>query len=406
MNASSTLTLPRRFFVLGFLCCWASFSLYAQSKEAFTAKVPLRIEMGLMFADVIIDGETYNFLIDTGAPLVLSPELAEKVGFKSAFTGTMGSSNSLRGSSQMGTIPKEIELGGLKFSGLRVYVTDYNANTQLIRCLDFDGIIGASMMNNSIWHFDYDQSQLLITNQLKNVPKINEAWKTKMKKVGSSKKPHINVKLGPRKVRRVLFDTGYSGFFDLPHFNYQKDRQSGKIRADYPVLAGYGTMSEGAFGAEDTTGFFVEAPSLTIGKELMQEPIFEMSHTKSFKIGSEYLMGRLVTFDFMREKLYVFEKENSYVPLDSQGYLLSVTLENSTIQIAALFGEMLMQEELQIGDQVMAVGDRSFDSAQACEDILWFRNQLEERTEPLQLTINRNGEIRQVTLIKRSLFED
>ena len=43
-------------------------------------KVPVRVSRNVFFVDVEIEGETYNFLFDSGAPMVISPEIMEKHG--------------------------------------------------------------------------------------------------------------------------------------------------------------------------------------------------------------------------------------------------------------------------------------------------------------------------------------
>lgn len=359
-----------------------------------------------MFTDVVISGETYNFLIDTGAPFVLSPELAKKVGFRSTQKLAVGSSNNLTGVAQFGNISAKVELGGLKFSGFQVLVVDYNANTSVIRCLDMDGIIGANFMDDAIWHFDYDQKQVLITNSLESVPRIKNAWKTKMKKVGIARKPFIAARVNNGKRGRVLFDTGYSGFFDLPYLSYYRALQKGKLPDNLRVLEGYGSMAEGVFGAEDTTGFFIESPWLTIGKERMRAPIFEMSHMDNIKVGSAYLKGRLVTFDFLGSKLYVYEKSTSYVPVNERHYLIRPRLEGGSIRVGALYGHLQDSGELELGDLLVSVNGRQLSDYDPCEALMWLRMLLLEGTEPIDVQIERNGELHRIRLEKHPIFID
>lgn len=380
--------------------------LSAQSGDDYTTTIPVRIVQGLMFADVVIDGETFNFLIDTGAPFVLSPEVADRLDFDQKSSTSIGSSNNRRGTGRIGTIPHKVELGGLKFSGFQVLVVDYNANTELIRCLDFDGILGANFMEGSIWHFNYDEQKVLITNELKNVPRIRDTWRTKMREEGFGNSPHIPAGVNNGKKGYILFDTGYSGFFDLPYRSYYKAVRAGKPLKGFKKLKGFGTMSEGVFGAEDTTGYYLQTPTITIGKEVIKQPTFEMSHSDDTKVGVFYMKGRLVTFDFKDEKFYVYEKEAPFYSTNISEYMLTFALDNGTIRIGTLYGSLLDEGELQVGDYLVSVDQKQVKEMDSCETIMWLRTQLRERQTPMEIQVERNGRLIDYTLRRKPVFQE
>ena len=371
--------------------------------EPFIRTIPIRIEQELMFTDVTIEGEVYNFLIDTGAPFVFSPELAEKLNFRPKQVAVVGSSNTRSGSARLGTFKKDVEVGGLKFSNFKALVMDYDANTQVIRCLGFDGIIGANFMSGAVWQIDYDNNEITITNQLRKLPKVKESWSIKMEKRGFNKSPYIAVKVNEGKSTRVLFDSGFAGFFDLPYSAYSNALKSGRITDEMRVLEGRGIMGEGAFGADDTTGYYMQVPRLIIGKETISRPDFIVSHTRNSKVGVEYLKGRLVTLDFPRKRFYVYEKEDKYIPISLESFLFGTSMIDGELRVTAIFENETTEQPLQMGDVILEVDDKVIAEMDECDALIFMRNQISHATS-MELKVKREEEIINLKLTKSLIF--
>lgn len=384
---------------------WFGNSTGTDTAEPFTRTISVRIEQNLMFTDVMIEGETYNFLIDTGAPFVLSPELARKLRFRPSKTMTIRSSNSKRGKAKVGTFRKKVEVGGLKFSNFKAMVLDYNANTDVIRCLGFDGIIGANFMNGVTWQVDYDAMKITITNRPRQLPDIDKGWSVKMDKRGFNNSPYIPAKVNRGDYAEILFDTGFSGFFDLGYKSYDNAVKSGKLDERIKIVEGRGIMSEGAFGAVDTTGYYIQVPQLIIGKETVFKPEFRMGHGTSAKVGAEYLKGRLVTFDFPGSRLYVYEKENSYLPVSRTSYLFAMTPERGSMFVSSVYGKLLESGELNLGDEVISIDGEVLSEMGECEAQNFVRNRL-ARQEPMNLRAKRDGKEFFIKIYKSQIFSD
>jgi len=371
----------------------------------FTHTIDIRIEEGLMFTDVTIDGEIYNFLIDTGAPFVLSVELAEKLDFRTNRVTVVRSSNSKSSIGRIGTMKREVVLGGLKFKNFKVLVIDYNANTQMISCLGFDGIIGANFMNKTIWHIDYDNKKITITNRLKKLPNMDNAWYVKMEKRGLNKSPYIPVKVNQGEFGYVLFDTGFTGFFDLNYSYYSIALKAGKVDERIKVLEGRGLMSEGAFGAVDTTGYYVQVPELIIGREKVEKPVFSLDHTAKAKVGAEYLKGRLVTLDFPRKRFYVFEKDNRYTPKDEQSFLFGAVFNEGVMTVSYTFGKLQQSGVLRIGDVLVSIDGKTLSEMEECEALTFVRNLLREE-DALDIVASRGEKEFDIKVTKSLIFSN
>ena len=52
----------------------------------FNTEIEFEIKIGLVIVPVIINGENYNFLLDTEAPFSISEKLQNKLGYKNRYT--------------------------------------------------------------------------------------------------------------------------------------------------------------------------------------------------------------------------------------------------------------------------------------------------------------------------------
>src|SRR5210317_1571399 len=68
------------------------------SEEQFQETIAIEIQNGLIFIPVTIEGKTYRFLFDSGAPLSLSEEVQNKHNFKTISKGTIVDSDDNRNS--------------------------------------------------------------------------------------------------------------------------------------------------------------------------------------------------------------------------------------------------------------------------------------------------------------------
>lgn len=378
-------------------------SAYAGS---FIHTIDIRIEQGLMFTDVTIDGEVYNFLIDTGAPFVLSAELADKLNFRPNRATVIGSSNSKRDIAWYGNMKRNVDIAGLRFRNFKALVVDYNANTQMIRCLGFDGVIGANFMNKTIWQIDYDNKKITITNRLKKLPDMDKAWVVEMKKGnGKGKSPYIPVKVSKGGFEQVLFDTGFNRFFDLNYSRYYNALGESKVDEKIKVLEGHGVMSEGVFGALDTTDYFMQIPELIIGNEKIEKPIFSLSHTPMAKVGVEYLKGRLVTLDFPRKRFYVTEKENKHTPKNEMSFLFKAIMNQGDMIVSSTYGNSKQRGDIQRGDILISINGKVMSEMEECDALLFMRNLLREENS-LNIVAKRDEKEFKITMSKQLIFSN
>ncbi len=370
--------------------------------EPFHVEIPIRKERNLMFAEVEISNRKYNFLIDTGAPMVISTEVAKEIGFKATKSKHTRSSNGLSGTSLWGTL-KQVRIASLTFSNIPTAVVNFES-TKVIKCLGVDGIIGANLMSAGIWQFQYDNNKVVVTNSLQTLDNVVGVSVMRFKKVGANKSPYISASINRQRSSLVLFDTGFNGFFDLPYSSYRKSLGSENLNSYIEVVTGRGWGAEGVFGSIDTTLFQVKVNQLQVGEETFVEPVFAMGHTKSPKVGVMFLKGRTVTLDYPAAKMYVQKNASSYYPQKFETFGLGIAPGDNGVIIGNLFEDSpASRAGLKVKDVLVAIDGFQLPKLEKCQ-ALQKAYDLLQTAKSLEVTILRDAKTKVVSLTKETLL--
>lgn len=95
------------------------------------------------FVKVNIEGKTYNFLFDTGAPTVISSQIFQDLGLKKKAQGKVTDSQK-NSKQQIFTLIPEMHVGAITFHDIGAIVLDFESPE--FKCLQMDGILGANQM--------------------------------------------------------------------------------------------------------------------------------------------------------------------------------------------------------------------------------------------------------------------
>ena len=118
----------------------------------FNAKIPFEYRLGLIILKVDIAGKEYDFVLDTGAPNVISKELAQKLGLNNVSEQKVGDSQGEYSNLGFTTIEK-VTIGGIHFLNTGAAIADLELSKE-VGCLKIDGLIGSNLMKKAIWKFD------------------------------------------------------------------------------------------------------------------------------------------------------------------------------------------------------------------------------------------------------------
>jgi len=131
--------------------------------SGFTKTLKIEWSGGLPLVDVIIEGEKYKFLFDTGAVTTIPLSLRDKLKLKPLDNDvTVYDSAGGTTTTQMYALPM-MTIGGIRFSSFTVLANDFQSQFPL-SCLGFEGIIGINTLKDLNIKLDLAGSSITISD--------------------------------------------------------------------------------------------------------------------------------------------------------------------------------------------------------------------------------------------------
>ncbi len=346
---------------LFFLLVLCSFSGYTQKvnfnkgkpthKNYYTEVVYDELKSKLIIP-VVIQGDTYQFLFDTGAPNLISHTLKTKIQTRELRSIHVKDANDSGRHLEVVTIPV-LEIGGVSFKNSPAIVNDPASNF-LFDCLDIDGIIGSNLLRNSIVQIDSSQKLITITDQVGRLA-LNELSALDMALSSGQSSPYIFIQLkGDGKVsEQVLFDTGAQGFYDLS-FNSFKALDSLKVFEQ--VQSAFGYKGVGLFGvSKPMLHCRVQVRELTILGATFLNVISISTGASKSRIGADLLAHGKVTLDYKNQRFYL-EEFKEEVDLNEKVWAFSPTAKDSSLVVGVVWDKDLLNR-VHYGDEILRIND-------------------------------------------------
>jgi len=323
------------------------FSKGETTSETFDKTVSFTKSKGLMVVPVQIDGETYYFLFDTGAPMVISEELQTKLQCKKLTKKGVGDSQGRKKQLAYVRLPA-IELAGQRFENLTAIVADLN-EAPAIGCLKIDGIIGANLMRLAFWEIDYEADLMRFTNVWESIKIDSSAnhFNFYTQATGTPVIPELY--LDSVRIYNVTFDTGSGGILSVPN------KFLPGLVLDSNVKSAFGHLSSGIYGSRIDTIFYVQKP-FVLGRDTIPNFPFEVQTEKQKKLlGMRYFKNYRMVLNWDEKSVYLHKKHDMDLS-DLKSFGISFTLENEHILVGSLPGGNNAQlAGVEIGDTLIRV---------------------------------------------------
>lgn len=364
-------------------------------QEEFNVKIPFEYRLGLIILKVNISGEEYDFVLDTGAPNVISKELAQKLGLNNISEQKVGDSQGEE--SKLGfVLIKKLDLGGIDFLNTGAAIADLKQSKK-VGCLRIDGFIGSNLMRKAIWKFDYQNQIITITNSIESlsIPKLTSKIPFFTKLTGT---PIIDFKLNDVTQKNVIVDLGSNGGISLSKKTYNALM---KNNPSTPQTYSFGTSASGLYGLgkADST-YYVKAPSVSFGNVSLENTIVSFANKSASTIGTKFFKNYdLIINWFTKEILLINKTEYDNSTLSTFGFSYS-NQENQLI-VSTIYKNM---EDLKVGDQILQVGEINYNKLlpdQWCEIV---ENGLIKEKEEIKISILRDNKELSFTLRKEKLL--
>ena len=367
-------------------------------QKHYLQKIPYEKVKGVPVIPVTINGKTYKFIFDTGAGTVaISDTLCKELNLPITGQKMIGGSSGEQKLKKTILLP-ELHLQEIEFTNISGIVA--SELFHFFECFDVHGLIGSSMLKNSVVHFDEQNQRVIITYDIKNLS-VQTKVRQKME-LSTHGRPFITVVLrkGNKKaVNKVLFDSGQSSFYciSMRVFNWQIDNIVEKI-----------SESEGAFSFgihglyENQKHTLLNVPEIIANKVTFNNVVIITTHGDFSRIGAELLQYGKTTLDYKKKRFYFEPYDNvDKNKLSEAWWAVQITIQNDKMMVGIIWDKTL-ETQINLGDEILSINGIDLQSMDFCE-LLQFENSRSGDELGLVLKDIKTGEVKEVKIKRMQL---
>jgi Aspartyl protease/PDZ domain len=323
-------------------------------ETAALGKIAFELIDNRIFVNVTINGHgPFHMILDTGASLAVSPEVAQKAGLTvegSSETGGVGEKSIRAQDSHV----RELSFGAVHLSNLDCQIISTADSAYVFGKIPVDGFFGLEVFENYVVRHDYQNKELTF-------------YDPKTYVYSGSGEPIPFERQGNIAVIRASFD-GIVGRFGVDTGARSALILYGPFVADHHLAEKYQPKFQGVSGwglGGPVRSFMVRSESLTVGQFELHGLIARFSVNKSGAtatsskaglIGPDVLKQFTFICDYSRHRL-IFEKNSDFGHRDSYdraGMWLSQKGDNFEV-FDVIPGGPADQAGLKVGEEVLAI---------------------------------------------------
>ncbi|MCB0598104.1 MAG: aspartyl protease family protein [Lewinellaceae bacterium] len=356
-------------------------------KAGISQPIEFEYQNRLLFVDVRVNGLPRRFIIDSGAPTVVSQELREELQLKRVKSTQVSDSQNNRSKLEFVRL-ESLAFGGVEIAHSAALATDLS----LFHCLGIDGLLGANAMSHFDWEVDYQEETIGLyrkggAGQPEASYKIAIPFTT-----NAQGTPDLEIGIPGR-----LSTSGLT--LDLGSTRGISIRKTDKlnIRQDSASTFSYGRTSKGIFGANTDTTWYFQVDSLLIGDALFGPTVITSFNTSN-KIGNRFWENYKLLISWSSQRLYLSPRNATSPQLPPE--LLKIGYEDGAVRILTVYQKLAQaNDRIEPGDEVTAINGASTEGISleeycALREGVWEELQLKARGkesgEIMEITLNRD----------------
>ena len=355
-------------FVLALICSFFVLSCFGQNSDLnngnfvnpdYFIELPFQKINNKIIVDVELGGKKRKFLMDTGAPMVISKELFNELNY------------AVLSKQKISDINQNIDsLLVVKLDSLKIgnnIITEIPAivltNNIIMDCLEVDGFIGSNALRNSVIQFDTKNQRIIITN---NSAKLNlELLQGNDIMLDQQSSPYLKFNIGEKISEFALFDSGSDEFYSMANEKIEKFRKAKDFTIIYKS-SGSNTLGMAGFGnSKETSLMFM--PFIKLNGAKIHNIISESSNDVNSRIGVKMLDYGKLTLDYKNKKCF-FEPYANYQDFESNQLQISLNFIDNHLCIGKIWTKELSQQ-VQIGEKIISINDTNVENMTICEAI-------------------------------------
>ena len=168
--------------------------------------IPFEYKDNLIYVNVVINGKSWRFLLDTGATNVIDQRIFDEGDFKQIDDLSIGDSNKQRRNLKIVKVP-EIEIGGMRMQNSAAIVADLST----LLCYEVDGLIGSNLLAKFEVEIDYEKEELILSRDAVQTSYLEEFDIAIPFRPSAQRVPKLTIQWLKWQRGGVTFDTGSSG---------------------------------------------------------------------------------------------------------------------------------------------------------------------------------------------------
>ena len=331
------------------------------AQPAFKVEVPFELRYGLIVLKVTIHGKEHNFVLDSGAPNVISKELAQQLCVKLVGKDSTRDAHGNKGSLEYAIIDS-IGIGGLQFLNTGAATADLRQSPE-ISCFNVDGFIGANLMRKAVWQFDYERHIMTIASSRDSLT-IPAGAKTIRFRTAHSGTPLIDVQMNGQTDHNVAVDLGSN--LDFISTAETFDLLMGNSLVPNTWSYGYGATALYGRGEQDTTRYAV-IRSMQMGDVTISNQVVSFPKKGVKTVGTHFFRNYKLVLDWQANELTMISVR-PFDNLSEQKYNCSFVLRDHQVFVGSINAAGAVADGPQLGDQVLEIDGRDYSN---CSSDVW-----------------------------------
>jgi len=323
------------------------------SQLAFRDTVNIDINNGLIFLPVSIQGKSYRFLFDTGAPFSISEKLQREFKFKSISKGNIRDSDNNR--IQVNWVHVDsLKISDISFLDQLAFVGDFEANP-ILKCLNIDGIIGSNLMRHCNWTIDQERNAISLYRGIEehNLEKYLSIPFTS----DSQYNIFTDLNIGQATIKNLLIDYGSNGSISLSKEIFKTLKDS-KIVGE--TMIENGMKQSGIVGKSvELNREFTYLDSVNIDGIYFKKVMLRTGRKVS--IGNRFLSNFKLIIDWNTNKLHLFETQKDPDTVRIAGFKLGYSVKQSVYVQTVTVGSQAYLEGVRPDMKIVKLDRLHFD---------------------------------------------
>ncbi len=331
-------------------------------QKEFVEEISFELEHGKIVVPVNINGQSYRFLLDTGAPNIISKRVANTINPTTKKDINVVDANNKTQNMEIVPLP-EMRLGSLQFEKGVAIVVDLD-NHPVLKCYRLDGFVGSNFFKNAVLQVDYAAKKLRISHTVKSFSPSSKGFA--MQLVGQQLAPYIALEHQSEGCNEgsefALLDTGMDGFYDLSNRVYAdfKKREVVKTLAETTGVVSLGLFEK----SEPTPHRLVQIQKMKINGTTFTNIITETTDDDNSRIGLDAFKLGKVTLDFHKKKWY-YEAPAQHAFTEKPPRFTPTLIDQKLV--VGIIWEKSLESKIQFGNPILRIDNYILETLQICE---------------------------------------